>query len=76
VNLDHLRLVVPAVPTPADAPSCHRGHALTAENVVRHRDGRIAYCRLCRNERRRVRYRTDPEFASQEAARQRRLRRQ
>jgi hypothetical protein len=46
-----------------------------AENVVRHRDGRIAYCRLCRNDRRRERYRIDPEFASREAARQRRLRR-
>jgi hypothetical protein len=54
---------------------CLRGHELKAENAVRHRDGRIAYCRLCRNERRRERYRTDPAFARSEVARQAQIRR-
>ena len=76
VNLDHLRLSsnaragrkAPAIQT------CPRGHEVSPESVVRHRDGRIAYCRLCRNEGRRERYRTDPSFAEREVARQRRLR--
>ncbi len=72
VNLDHLRVVARAVTrTPSGISQCHRGHDLTWENVVRHRDGRVAYCRLCRNERRRERYNSDPTFASREIARQR-----
>ena len=64
VNLDHVR-VVPTSRSAAPGASrvCERGHELSAANVVRHRDGRIAYCRLCRNARRRERHRTDPEFA-------------
>ncbi len=74
VNLDHLRVVRPAVRAALSGPLCQRGHEVTAQNVVRHRDGRVAYCRICRNERRRERYRTDPEFARREVARQRSLR--
>lgn len=75
VNLDHLR-VLPRSPRGlgAGGPQCQRGHPLTVESVVRHRDGRIAYCRICRNERRRERYRTDPAFARRELLRQRSLR--
>ncbi len=77
VNLDHLRIVSRAATrTPSPGVSqCHRGHELTPENVVRHRDGRVAYCRLCRNDRRRERYRSDPAFARREITRQRALRR-
>jgi hypothetical protein len=53
---------------------CRRGHEVSPQNVVRHRDGRIAYCKLCRNERRRDRYQTDPTFAKNEIARQREVR--
>jgi hypothetical protein len=75
VNLDHLRLTSGARGGRARAIDlCRRGHELSPQNVVRHRDGRIAYCKLCRNERRRERYRTDPTFAVNEIARQRRLR--
>ena len=77
VNLDHIRIVTRGR-VGANAPGsamCQRGHELTAGNVMRHRDGRIAYCRLCRNERRRERYRGDPVFARREMERQRRLRR-
>jgi hypothetical protein len=76
VNLDHLRIVARAPRSPNDARFCMRGHVLSGLNVVRHRDGRVAYCRICRNDRRRERYRTDPEFATREMARQRRLRRE
>jgi hypothetical protein len=62
------------MPSPG-VSQCHRGHDLTPENVVRHRDGRVAYCRQCRNERRRERYNADPTFARQEIARQRARRR-
>jgi len=77
VNLDHLRVVARTVtrrPSPG-VSQCRRGHELSPENVVRHRDGRVAYCRLCRNERRRERYRSDLSFARREIARQRALRR-
>lgn len=77
VNLDHLRTVALKA-SPAREPSvaqCQRGHDLTPENVVRHRDGRVAYCRRCRNDRRRERYQSDPAFARREVARQRALRR-
>lgn len=53
---------------------CQRGHELLPQNAVRHRDGRIAYCRLYRNERWRERYRTDRTFAEREIARQRQFR--
>lgn len=77
VNLDHLRLVPRAAISTrvTRAAQCQRGHDLTLENVVRHRDGRIAYCRTCRNERRRERYRTEPAYARREVARQRQRRR-
>jgi hypothetical protein len=75
VNLDHVGVVRPSASSVASAPVCARGHELTATNVVRHRDGRIAYCRLCRNARRRDRYQSDPAFAAREVARQRALRR-
>lgn len=77
VNLDHLRVARGAValPVPSDTRLCGRGHELTAANVIRHRDGRIAYCRICRNERRRERYRADKAYARGEVERQRRLRR-
>lgn len=76
VNLDHLRVRTGARVSQGDAAKreCLRGHELSPQNVVRHRDGRIAYCRLCRNERRRERYRTDTTFAEREVARQRQLR--
>jgi hypothetical protein len=76
VNLDHLRLVAGrALPSGSRNPLlCQRGHELTRANVVRHRDGRIAYCRTCRNDRRRERYRTDPAFTERELQRQRRIR--
>ena len=77
VNVDHLR-VTARVASRTRSPNiaqCRRGHDLTPENVVRHRDGRVAYCRLCRNERRRERYRDDPAFAGREITRQRVLRR-
>jgi hypothetical protein len=76
VNLDHLRVRERsrASQDSATKQECRRGHELSPENVVRHRDGRIAYCRLCRNERRRERYRTDRTFAEREIARQRQLR--
>ena len=76
VNLDHLRLTA-ATTRQTRSPGvaqCQRGHDLTPENVVRHRDGRVAYCRVCRNERRRERYQSDPTFARREIARQRSLR--
>src|SRR5712691_3216740 len=66
VNLDHLRVTSSAGRYGRGVAACRRGHELTPENVVRHRDGRVAYCRLCRNERRRERYRTDQEFAERE----------
>lgn len=77
VNLDHLRVVARAATRSgaAGVAQCRRGHDLRPENVVRHRDGRVAYCRLCRNERRRERYRTDAAFARREIARQRDRRR-
>lgn len=74
VNLDHLRLSHPARSRPTigtNAKLCRRGHELIAANVVRHRDGRIAYCRVCRNERRRERYRIDQSYARKEIERQR-----
>ena len=75
VNLDHLRIVrVAGAPLPPDVDLCLRGHELTSENVVRHRDGRVAYCKLCRNERRRERYERDATFAERERVRQRRRR--
>jgi hypothetical protein len=77
VNVDHLRVTELAASRPR-SPSvaqCRRGHDLTPKNVVRHRDGRVAYCRICRNERRLERYRTDPAFARREITRQRDLRR-
>jgi len=55
VNLDHLRVTRLS----SALPTCRRGHELTAANVVRHRDGRIAYCRTCRNDRRRKLYQRD-----------------
>lgn len=77
VNLDHLRVVARAATRSgaAGVAQCRRGHDLRPENVVRHRDGRVAYCRPCRNERRRERYRTDAAFARREIARQRDRRR-
>jgi hypothetical protein len=76
VNLDHLRVLQAAgAASRADTDRCQRGHELTPDNVVRHRGGRVAYCKLCRNERRRQRYAHDPTFAQRERARQRRLRR-
>jgi hypothetical protein len=76
VNLDHLRIVrVAGAPLPSDVDRCQRGHELAPANVVRHRDGRVAYCKLCRNERRRQRYAHDATFAQRERLRQRRLRR-
>jgi hypothetical protein len=75
VSLDHLRIVrVACAPPPSDVDVCRRGHDLTSANVVRHRDGRVAYCKLCRNERRRERYERDATFAERERARQRRRR--
>jgi hypothetical protein len=76
VNLDHLRVRERSRASQGSATKqeCRRGHELSPQNVVRHRDGRIAYCRLCRNERRRERYRTDRTFAEREIARQRQLR--
>ena len=53
---------------------CRRGHELAAANVVRHRDGRIAYCRTCRNDRRRELYQRDTVYAQREVERQRRRR--
>lgn len=77
VNLDHLRISRRRAPIihRQDVAVCRRGHELTPANVVRHRDGRVAYCRACRNERRRERYRTDAAYAHREIERQRRLRR-
>jgi len=75
VNLDHLRIVrVAGGPLPSDVDRCQRGHELAPANVVRHRDGRVAYCKLCRNERRRERYERDPRFAERERVRQRQRR--
>lgn len=75
MNLDHLRVRTRARASQSSAKrECLRGHELSPQNVMRHRDGRIAYCRLCRNERRRERYRTDRTFAEHEIARQRQLR--
>jgi hypothetical protein len=71
VNLDHLRMVPAGHGT---SVLCRRGHELTRDNVVRHRDGRIAYCKACRNERRREHYRNDAKFAAREIERQRVLR--
>ncbi|CAN5157409.1 hypothetical protein BH18CHL2_BH18CHL2_00300 [soil metagenome] len=77
VNLDHLQVARGSASQRVSnsARLCGRGHELTAANVVRHRDGRIAYCRICRNESRRERYRADPAYAGREIERQRRLRR-
>ena len=76
VNLDHLRIIRdPRAPLPSDVDRCQRGHVLAPANVVRHRDGRVAYCKLCRNDRRRQRYANDPTFAQRERLRQRQLRR-
>lgn len=76
VNLDHLRLARgPSAVTEPGLQLCRRGHELTPTNVVRHRDGRIAYCRICRNDRRRERYREDRTYAEREIERQRRRRR-
>jgi hypothetical protein len=76
VNLDHVRITPgPYVATGATERTCRRGHEISPATVVRHRDGRIAYCRICRNERRRERYRTDPMFALSEIERQRNRRR-
>jgi len=76
VNLDHMRVAASPLRTTAtrNASLCQRGHELTVANIVRHRDGRIAYCRICRNERRRERYRSDPRYARAEIERQRRRR--
>jgi hypothetical protein len=74
VNLDHVRVVRAARGERTDFERCARGHEVTAENVVRHRDGRIAYCKRCRNARRRERYAADAAFAQRERARQRRRR--
>ena len=70
VNLDHLRVTRPS----SAVPMCRRGHELTAANVVRHRDGRIAYCRTCRNDRRRELYQRDTVYPQREVERQRRRR--
>src|SRR5437660_1952230 len=45
VNLDHLRLARATLSAvrPKGTPLCGKGHELTAANVFRHRDGRIAY---------------------------------
>ena len=76
VNLDHLRVLRAVGATSrVDTGRCQRGHELTPDSVVRHRDGRIAYCRLCRNARRRERYERDAAFAQGERARQRKMRR-
>lgn len=76
VNLDHLRIArVAGAPLPSDVDRCQRGHELTLANVVRHRDGRVAYCKLCRNDRRRQRYAHDATFSQRERLRQRQLRR-
>ena len=74
VNLDHLRVSLRPRPASGSMRLCGRGHERTAANVVRHRDGRIAYCRLCRNELRRDRYRADVAYARREIERQRRRR--
>lgn len=74
VNLDHVRVVGGPSAACTEIERCGRGHDLTAENVVRHRDGRIAYCKRCRNARRRDRYERDLAFAERERARQRALR--
>lgn len=71
VNLDHIGLVRRTSSVKAEIGTCRRGHRVIAANVVRHRDGRIAYCRLCRNERRRERYVSDSTFARAEKERQR-----
>lgn len=78
VNLDHVRIVSNnrVAADPSGIGTCQRGHELTVGSVVRHRDGRIAYCRVCRNMQRRERYRRDPIFALAEVERQRRLRRE
>ena len=59
-----------AAPATRDTKVCLRGHDLTA-NAVRPRDNRVAYCRVCRNERRRERYRHDRAYAAHEMERQR-----
>lgn len=74
MNLDHVRVAMAPARAAANARLCRRGHELTTATVVRHRDGRIAYCRICRNERRRERYRVDRAYARREVERQRRLR--
>lgn len=73
VNVDHLHVLDAHGSTASlpDMPRCQRGHDLTAVNVVRHRDGRVAYCRQCRNARRRERYAQDEAFARRERRRQR-----
>ena len=48
--------------------------AFSLERLSVLRDGRIAYCRLCRNELRRERYRADVAYARREIERQRRRR--
>lgn len=70
VNPDHLALRTAG---PGE-PTCARGHPRVPANVVRHQDGRIAYCRPCRNERRRALRASDAAYARREAERQRRLR--
>ncbi len=75
VNVDHVRVVRAPIAVSRDMQYCSRGHELTPANVVRHRDGRIAYCKTCRNARRRQRYAHDTSFAESERVRQRRIRR-
>jgi hypothetical protein len=76
VNLDHMvvRTTAAISPGAGGAHRCVRGHERTPANIVRRSDGRIAYCRICRNERRRERYQRDRVFARHEKERQRRLR--
>lgn len=74
VNVDHVRVVRLSAAVKQGARYCSRGHELTEANVVRHRDGRIAYCKTCRNARRRQRYAHDSSFAERERVRQRRIR--
>ena len=50
---------------------CARGHPRTEENVVRNREGGIAYCRICRNIRRKERYWTDNQYRKREKAKSR-----
>ena len=43
-------------------PTCSRGHVRTAANTMRNAAGRIAYCKVCRNDQQRARYAADPGY--------------